>query len=62
MSKRVLMSLILVLVLLFTLALPAWAGYVAPSAASSSGFLLGPGRILPMGGCEDPGAGGCDYG
>jgi hypothetical protein len=59
MSKRVLISLMLVVVLLFSAALPAWVGPAPLVGAGDTESLVGPGLIHPMGGCEDPSAGGC---
>ncbi len=62
MSKRVLISLILVVVLLFSAVLPAWAGSIALADVGDTGYVVGLGRIHPLGGCEDPSGSSCDYG
>lgn len=62
MFKYKLMSLILVVALLFSASLPAWAGSFAPTTPAEDGSLL-PDQMYHLGGpCEDAGAGGCDYG
>jgi hypothetical protein len=59
MSKRVLISLILVVVLLLGVALPAQASSSAAYNIDNGKALVGPGLIHPMGDCEDGSAGGC---
>ena len=60
MFRRTLISLILIVVLLFSTVLPVWASSTVLTGASDTGSLLvSLGWISPMGVCEDPGAGGC---
>jgi hypothetical protein len=58
MSKRTLISLVLVVVLLFSAVSPAWAGSIALPDADNVGSLTGSDLIRPMGDCEDGSAGG----
>jgi len=60
MLRRTLISLILIVVLLFSAVLPILASSSALVDASDTGSLVSFGWIIsPMGVCEDPGAGGC---
>ena len=60
MFRRALISLILIVVLVFSTVLPVWASSTALTGASDTGSPVSLGWIIrPMGVCEDPGAGGC---
>ena len=59
MLRRTLISLILIVVLVFSTVLPVWVSTSVLAEASDSGSLVSLRWISPMGVCEDPGAGGC---
>ena len=59
MLRRTLISLILIVVLVFSTVLPVWVSSSFLVEASDAGSLVSLRWISPMGVCEDPGAGGC---